>query len=134
MVPVDLAHEDKLGRTLKCAAQFARQWDAKVTYIGVASSAPSAVAHNPEEYKERLARFAAAQGELEGIETSSYGIISPDPTVDVHKSLLTAIDDIGGDLVVMESHLPRVSDYIWASHGGYVAEHAKITVMLVRGA
>ncbi len=134
MVPVDLAHEDKLGRTLKCAADLARRWEAKVTYIGVTSSAPSSLGHTPEEYKERLARFAAAQGELEGVDASSHTIVSHDPAVDLNKTLMKALDEVGGDLVVMESHLPSIADYIWASHGGYIAEHAKITVMLVRGA
>lgn len=133
MVPVDLAHEDKLARTLECAADLARRWNAKVSYIGVTGTAPGALGHTPQEYAERLARFAAAQGEIEEIETSSHAITSHDPATDLNRTLLTALGEVGGDMVVMESHLPSVADYIWASHGGYVAEHADITVMLVRG-
>ena len=133
MVAVDLAHEDKLGRSLKCAADLARHWNAKVTYVGVTGTAPGKMGHTPEEYAEKLARFAAAQGELHEMEASSHAAVSHDPTVELDRTLLKAIDDTGADLVVMQSHIPNITDYIWASHGGTIAEHADVSVMLVRG-
>jgi nucleotide-binding universal stress UspA family protein len=39
---------------------------------------------------------------------------------------------VGADLVVMATHLPGVSDYIWAGHGAHVAAHSKASVFLVR--
>ena len=132
-VPVDLAHEDKLDRSLKCAADLAGHWNARVTYLGVTSNTPGKLAHNPQEYAERLARFAAAQGELHGIETGSHAAVSHDPSIDLDRTLLAAIRETGADLVVMESHIPNVTDYIWASHGETVAGHADVSVLLVRG-
>lgn len=133
MVPVDLAHEDKLTRSLTCAGDLAKHWGANVTYVGVTSPVPGKLAHNPEEYKERLARFAAAQGELHGIEAESHAAVSHDPAVDLDKTLLSAIRDTKADLVVMQTHIPNIADYIWASHGETVAGHTDISVMLVRG-
>jgi len=133
MVPVDLAHEDKLEKALKCAADLAGHWGARVTYVGVTSSAPGKLAHNPEEYKERLARFASAQAELHGIEADAHAAISHDPAVDLDKTLLAAVKDTEADLVVMQSHIPNISDYIWASHGETLAGDTDVSVMLVRG-
>ena len=47
MVPVDLAHEATLAHALSVAADLAKHWGAQVTYVGVASSAPGKLAHNP---------------------------------------------------------------------------------------
>lgn len=133
VVPVDLAHEDKLGRTLQCAADLAGHWNARVTYVGVTSPLPSKLGHNPDEYAERLARFAAAQTELHGIDASSHAAVSHDPSIDLDKTLLSVIKETGADLVIMESHIPNITDYVWASHGDTIASHAGVSVMLVRG-
>lgn len=133
MVPVDLAHEDKLTRSLKCAADLAKHWNARVTYVGVTSPLPGKLGHNPEEYSERLSRFAAAQAELHGIEASGHAAISHDPSIDLDKTLLGAIEETGADLVVMETHIPNITDYVWASHGETVAGHTDVSVLLVRG-
>lgn len=133
VVPVDLAHEDRLDRTLKCAADLAGHWNARVTFVGVTSPQPGKLAHNPEEYAERLARFAAAQAELAGIEAGSHAAVSHDPAVDLDKTLLKAIEETGADLIVMQTHIPNITDYIWASHGETVAGHTDVSVMLVRG-
>jgi nucleotide-binding universal stress UspA family protein len=133
VVPVDLSHEDKLEKSLKCAADLAGHWGARITYVGVTSSVPGKLAHNPKEYADRLARFAAAQGERHGIEAASHAAVSHDPSVDLDRTLLSAIKETGADLVVMESHIPNITDYVWASHGETIAGHTDVSVMLIRG-
>jgi nucleotide-binding universal stress UspA family protein len=63
-------------------------------------------------------------------------IMGPAPTrrIDVDKVLLsTAVVESGAvDLVVMQSHVPGISDYLWGSHGGHLAAHADISVFVVR--
>ena len=132
MVPVDLAHEDRLTRSLKCAADLAQHWGAKVTYVGVTSSVPGKLGHTPEEYAERLGRFAAAQAELSGIEAAGHAAVSHDPSIDLDDTLLKAVKEVGADLVVMESHVPNIADYIWPSNGGKIAAHSSASVMVVR--
>ena len=132
MVPVDLAHADKLDRALRCAADLATQYNAKVTYVGVSAATPGSVAHTPEEYAKKLSAFAESQVETYGIEADSLALTSHDPTVDLDPTLLKAIEDTGADLVVMASHIPNVADYIWASNGSTIARRAKASVMLVR--
>ncbi|MBY8977551.1 universal stress protein [Rhodobacteraceae bacterium NNCM2] len=133
MVPVDLAHKAKLTRALDCAADLASHYGAKVTYVGVTSSAPSSVAHTPAEFAEKLAAFAAEQAASHGISATSQAELAHDPAADVDEALLRAAKATGTDLVVMQSHIPNVMDHVWPSNGGRVAEHAKCSVMIVRG-
>ncbi|WP_370646553.1 universal stress protein, partial [Photobacterium sp. OFAV2-7] len=51
----------------------------------------------------------------------------------LNKKLLDAIDEIGADLILMATHIPNVSDYIFANHGNYISDHADISVFLIRG-
>ncbi len=131
MVPVDLAHPDKLDAALKTAADLAGHYGARVTYVGVTTGQPSSVAHTPQEYAEKLAKFAAMQAEVNEVaEVASHAITAHDPAVELDHKLEEAVHEIGADLVVMGSHIPRTFDL--GSHGGRVATHTDVSVMLVR--
>lgn len=132
MVPVDLAHVDHLHKALRCAADLAGQYGAKVVYVGVTSPSPSKIAHNPKEYGQKLEAFAGEQGKSHGLDAEAHPVVSHDPSTDVDKALMKAVEETGADLVVMQSHMPDVLDYIWPSNGGKIAEHAKVSVMVVR--
>lgn len=133
MCPVDLAHADKLHKALQCAADQARIYDAEVIYVGVTAPTPGAVARNPEEFAEKLAAFAEAQGAQHGHTAKSHAMLSHDPTADIEHTLLKATTETGADLVVMASHVPNVLDHIWPSNGGKLAEHVKCSILVVRG-
>ncbi len=132
MVPVDLAHAASLEKALGCAADLADRYGATVVYAGVTAPAPSSVAHTPQEYADKLEAFAAAQAEAHGITTEVHAITSHDPAVDLDPALIKAVSETGADLVVMASHIPNLTDYVWPSNGGTVAAHAKVSVMVVR--
>ena len=132
MVPVDLSHPDRLETALSTAGDLAKHYGARVTYVGVTAAQPSAVAHNPQQFADKLAKFAAAQAELHDLpEIATHPVTAHDPAVDLDRSLEQAVHDLGADLVVMGSHIPRRFDF--GSHGGRVATHADVSVMLVRG-
>lgn len=133
VVPVDLAHAESLEKALAVSADLAKHYGARVTYVSVTSAAPGKVAHTPEEFGEKLARFAAAQAETRGIEAGSHPEISHDPAIDLDKTLLKAAEALEADLIVMASHVPGLADYLWPSNGGTVAGHARASVMVVRG-
>lgn len=132
MVPVDLAHIDALQRSLQVAADMARHYEAEVCYVSVTANTPGPVARTPAEYESRLAAFAAEQHELHGQPTSSRVLISHDPVADMDKLLARAVDEVGADLVLMQTHLPRKLDAIIPAHGGKVATHTSASVFLVR--
>jgi nucleotide-binding universal stress UspA family protein len=133
MVPVDLAHEARLDHALEVAADLARHWGAAVTYVGVGTTAPSRLGHTPEEFADHLGAFARARAEQHGIEVTAHPVMSHDPTTDVDEAILAAVDETGADLVVMQSHIPGLLDYVWPSNGGKVAGHARASVLVVRG-
>ncbi len=132
MTPVDLAHQDRLAKALQVSADLAKHYNVPVIYVGVSAATPSSVAHTPAEFADKLGKFAAGQGELHGIEASAHAITSHDPRTDLDPTLLKAVDETGADLVVMASHIPNVTDYIWPSNGGTIAGHAKASVLVVR--
>lgn len=132
MVPVDLAHADKLDHALAVAGDLAAHYGATVTYVGVTSNAPSAIARTPEEYRDKLMALAAAQSELHGHATAAHPVFSHDPAVDLDDTLIAARRELGADLVVMATHLPNMADMILPGHGGELARHAQVSVMLVR--
>ncbi len=132
MVPVDLAHADKLDRALNVAGLLGKTMAAQVTYVGVTAETPTGVAHNPKEYAERLSKFAAHQGRSHGIDGHAKVCISHDPAVDLNDTLLKAADELGVDCIVVASHIPNIADHLWPSHGGTVARRAKASVFVIR--
>lgn len=130
--PVDLTHIDQLKKALQIAVDLAAHFKAEICFVGVTGAAPSPIAHNPQEYESKLAAFAAEQGTAHGLRSSAKACLSTDPTVDTDKTLLAAITELGGDLVVMQTHTPNVTDYIWAGHGDTIAAHSQASVFLVR--
>lgn len=132
MVPVDLAHLPSLHKALQVAGDIAKHYGAQVTYVGVTAAAPGSLGHNPAEFGARLDAFGAEQARFHGISAETKTVVSHDPTVDVDDALMKAIGDTGADLVVMASHLPGLTDYVWPSNGGKIAAHAQASVFVVR--
>ena len=132
MIPVDLAHIDKSETALAVVADLAKHYDATVTYVAVTSSAPSAIAHNPEEFARKLADFATKQGAQRGHRIAAYSVVSPDPAVDLDQKLVGAVADVSADLIVMATHIPNMADMLLPSHGGALARHTGASVFLVR--
>ena len=132
MVPVDLEHAGQVSKSISAAAGLSKLHGAPVCFVGVGLAAPTAISHNPAEYKEKLAAFAAEQAGEHGIDVESQAFFGHDPVTDVDDVLLTAVKETGADLVVMATHMPTLTDYIWPSNGGKVAAHADVSVFLVR--
>jgi len=133
MTPVDLSHQGDLQKALAVTADLAKHYGASVVFVGATSSTPSSTAHTPEEYRKKLEAFAKDQSEAHGFEASADMVIAHDPTTDVDDVLLKAVRETGADIVVMQSHMPNILDYVWPSNGGKIAEHAKVSVFVVRG-
>lgn len=132
MVPVDLAHLSALEQSLQVAADIARHYQAEVCYVSVTANTPGAVARTPAEYERKLADFAEQQARAHGQPTSSRVFISHDPVADLDEILVGAVGEVGADLILMATHLPRRLDAIMPSNGGKVATHTNVSVFLVR--
>lgn len=132
MVPVDLAHANRMERATTAAADLAKHYGATLIYVGVTAPTPSPIAHTPQEFARKLQAYADDQAAKHGHQASAHAMVSHDPTIDLDDTLLRAVGEIGADLVVMASHIPNVADHIWPSNGGYIASHAKSSVFIVR--
>lgn len=132
MVPVDLAHAERLEKALGVAEDLAQHYGASVVYVGVAAATPSSVAHSPEEFAAKLTTFAEVRAAQTGVTAEAHAMTSHDPSTDLDPTLLKAVGETGADLVVMASHIPNITDYVWPSNGGTIAGHAKVSVMVVR--
>lgn len=132
MVPVDLRHRATLGKAVDLACSMARDHAAEICFVSVSGELPSEIARSSGDYGEKLQEFAARKAEQYGITARALNLGSPDPEAEVDRKLLDTIEKVGADLVVMASHRPGLMDYIFASHGGYIASHAKVSVFVVR--
>ncbi|PIE10592.1 MAG: universal stress protein UspA [Rhodobacterales bacterium] len=132
MLPVDLAHTERLEKAITVAAGLARDHGAELCFIGVTTSTPSALARSPEEFGRKLASFAEGQGKAFGITATSDVLVSHDPSIQMDRELEKLVDKIGADLVVMATHIPNATDYVWSGHGAHIAAHSDASVFLVR--
>lgn len=132
IVPVDLGHVDRLDKALATAADLGKHYDAHVYYVGVTATAPDDVAHTPAEFTKSLESLAKSQADKHGVRAEAKAMITSDPTVDVDKTLMRAIDELKADLVVMGSHHPGVWQNMISHHGASLAAHADVSLFIVR--
>lgn len=132
MVPVDLAHRDKLDKALSVAADLGKRYGAPVTLVGAAAPEPSAVARTFAEFAGKLQALADEEAVKSGVETKAKAVDCPDPRRDLDDALAGAAEEIGADLVVMASHVPTFADHVLASNAGALASHTEASVFIVR--
>ena len=133
MAPVDLSRLGTQEKALRTAADLSRLYGAPITYVAVTATAPSETARNPQEFESRLRAFAAEQAAAHGVTADSRCLVRNDPAVELDDALAEAARETGADLIVMETHAPRLMDRLFGSHGGGVAAHVDVSIMLVRG-
>ncbi len=131
-IPIDLAHVDKQQKAIAIAADMAKSYQASVVLVGVTTTAPSSLAHDPEEYAQKLADLAAEQSKTLGVTLASKAVASVDISIDLEKQLDRVVHEIGADLVVMATHVPGLHDFLFRSHTKYFASHTDVSVLIVR--
>lgn len=132
MIPVDLAHLGALDKSLTVAADLAKHYGAALCYVSVTSSHPGTVARTPEEYEQKLLAFAQGHAPDTANPPTVRVFNSPDPIADMDDTLVQAIIEVGADLVVMATHLPKHLDAIIPANGSKVAAHTRASIVLVR--
>jgi nucleotide-binding universal stress UspA family protein len=132
LVPVDLAHVEKLDKAIKTAVDLAKHYKAEISVLGIGTNTPSSVAHTPKEFEQKLQAFADDLASSHDVKTNAIAHVAHDPAVDLSKEIIAQANKLGADVIVMASHVPGIADHIFASHGGYVASHWDHSVFLVR--
>ena len=132
MVPVDLAHIERLAKAITTATDLAKHYGIPICFVGVTAETPTEVAHTPKEFAEKLKAFGATQSKKHNLDIDTAAYPSHDPAVDLDDTLIAAAKDNGADLIVMASHVPGLPEHIFASNAGAVASHAKVSVLVIR--
>ena len=132
MVPVDLAEKDNLSKAMSVAADLAHHYTAKVTLVSVTGGLHARLSYSEQEYAQQLSVYAREIAEAHAIEVSSQTYNVPDPSVEVDHKLIEAVAELGADLAVIASHQPGWVEHLVNSHGGRLASHAPISVLVVR--
>lgn len=132
MVPVDLAHVEKLDKAIMTAANLAKHFKVPICFVGVTAETPTEVAHSPAEFSQKLKQFGSQQSAEHGLSIETAAYPSHDPAVDLDKTLIAAAQENAADLIVMASHVPGLPEHVFASNAGAVASHAAISVFVVR--
>lgn len=131
-VPVDLAHPEKLDKALATAVELAQLYAAELLMVAVTSSAPSAVARNPDEFRDKLEAFAQRRSEGRSVAFVPQMLVAKDPSAELDHLLDKHFHNKGVDLVVMASHVPGFRDYVFSSRAGFLASHTDLSVLVVR--
>jgi nucleotide-binding universal stress UspA family protein len=132
MVPVDLAHIERLDKAITTATDLAKHYGIPICFVGVTAATPTEVAHTPKEFAEKLRTYGAAQSKKHNLVIDTAAYPSHDPAVDLDDTLIAAAKENGADLIVMASHVPGLQEHIFASNAGAVASHAEISVFVIR--
>ncbi len=132
MVPYDMSSKEKLAKAVKVAGDLARSYGSRMTLVSVGGGINGLTSHSAEEQRRLLEAYAAQVMHAEGIDVDSRLYDVPDPSVEVDRKLIDAIEDTGADLVVMASHQPGWVEYLVNSHAGRVAAHAPVSVFVIR--
>lgn len=132
MIPIDLAHTDHMGKALNVAADLAKRYGAEAHIVGVTQSSPTEIARTPEAFAEKLSTYAAECSKELGVTFTAHSDISHDMRIDLDDVLQRIAKKIDADLIVMTSHVPGLTDYIFASNAGYLASHSSLSVFVVR--
>ncbi|KPA23265.1 Universal stress protein G [Shimia sp. SK013] len=132
MVPVDLTLPPAIDRAAEVAGKIAQWQQAKITLMAVVGTGISAAPHDPEAVDKALEDARKRFDAYTTQPISKCTIDSHDVAAELDHDLTVAAEQLGVDLVVVGTHAPRVMDFLTTGHAGYLAKHAKMSVLVVR--
>ncbi|WP_170333793.1 universal stress protein [Ruegeria arenilitoris] len=132
MLPVDLHLPPEVRKAQEVATQIAKWQGARITVVSVTGTQPGDPVQTDATTNQMLTAFAEQVAADSGAQVDSRNIHSVDVAVEVDGDLTRTAEEIGADLIVVGTHAPRITDYIFSSHAGYLAKHAKVSVLVVR--
>ncbi len=137
LLTVDLDQETSWNKALPLAVEYCRAFGANLHVMTVVPDFGMTLVGTffpdgfekmaLEEARKRLHQFTAERvpEEIEVQHIIGHGV--------VYKEILRVADEIGCDLVVMQSHNPELQDYLIGPNASRVVRHVKCSVQVVRG-
>lgn len=134
LVPVDLTETARNESVIRQAGELARQHGASVRFLAVmAPVQPSVAAYLPAGAHQKA--VDDVQAELKKlVETTGLGDKASFEVREgvVYHEILTDAEENGIDLIVMGSHRPEMSTYLFGSNAAHVVRHAECSVLVLR--
>jgi len=130
MVPVDMRHRERSQKALDTAADLARHFGATMILLTVDHPlGHHSLQELPEQHKPAFDAFVAEEKAALGVDKLEAVFSHADVA---HQRIREEAEHLRVDLIVMHSHDPRLSDYLFGSNASRVVLHAPCSVMVVR--
>ncbi|MGY6706275.1 universal stress protein [Roseinatronobacter sp.] len=126
LVPVKLSHVPQSAELMEKALTTAAGSDATLKVVTIVPEIPNNLKVLPEDSLPELERFVAP------FRARGVKIESAVRTGTAHRAIPRAADEFGCDLIVMNSHNPRIRDYFIGSIAAHVVMHSECDVLVVR--
>jgi len=132
MIPVEFPHTDRLSRVLEISGMLAKVGGGTLHLVHVGANPSGEEGKSLDDQQLKLENFAAEVSVSHKVPVRANTIVAHDPKGELNSRLMSAVKSTNADLVVVGSHVPVLGDYFFTSHGGYLAEHAEVSVFVVR--
>ena len=132
MLPIDRHLPPEVRKAADIAAEVAKWQGAKITLVSVTGAHMGESTETEAEIDRDLAVFTEKLAADSGTKVTIRKIHSVDVAAEVDGDLTRAAEEMGADLIIVGTHAPRITDYIFSSHAGYLAKHASMSVFVVR--
>jgi nucleotide-binding universal stress UspA family protein len=136
LVPIDLAHETGLQKTVDHALALAKLDEANVHVLTVIPDYGMSMVGSffPKNFSENAVKETSAALE---IFVASHFPTGTDVEQHVrhgtiYEQIIEVADGIGADMIVMASHRPEMSDYLLGPNAARVVRHARQSVTVIR--
>lgn len=126
LVAVKLEHAPKAGGLMRKALATARQHGASVTVVTVVPEIDDNLKVLPEDSLPLLQAF------VDGFDHGDVPVEALVRKGSAHRAIPRAAEEFGSDLIVMNSHNPRIRDYLIGSTTAHVVMHVECDVLVVR--
>lgn len=130
MVPVDMRHRDQSQKALETAADLSRHFNASMVLLTVDHPlGHHSLQELPEQHKPAFDAFVQQEKQLLGMDNLEAVFSHADHA---DQRISEEARRLGVDLIVMSSHDPKLSDYLFGSNASRVVLHTPCSVMVVR--
>lgn len=126
LVPIKLKHAKDLVELMQQAVSMARNEHAELIVLAVVPILEPNLNALPEDHLPELEAFVTTQN-TKGVAVKC--LVKPGTP---HRAIPRIAGELKCDLIVMNSHNPRIRDYFIGSTAAHVVMHADCDVLIVR--
>jgi nucleotide-binding universal stress UspA family protein len=136
LLTIDMNQPSSWQKALPVAVEMCRLADGRLHVLNVVPDfeSPVVAQYFPADFETRMREEAAAQlaalvgkSVPAGVKTEIHIRRGA-----VYREIIDAAEEIGADLIVMQSHRPELQDYLLGPNAARVVRHSNKSVLVVR--